>query len=77
MQPQIFISSNAYHDTLDALEVIVANHDPNCAYDVSMLRTRLMEALGDSGGIWPASAYDGGDDLAATAIFAMPQAQRS
>ena len=77
MQPQIFISSHTYHSTLDALEVVAANHDPNCTYSVSILRTRLIEALGEIGCIWPASAYDGGDDLAATAIFAMPQAQRS
>lgn len=69
MQAQAYLHTDVYHATLDALERVVENHDPDRAYDVSMLRTYLMMALGEVGGIWPASIYQGED--AGPSVFVM------
>lgn len=71
MQSQVYFSSHVYHATVDRLEQIIAAHDPDNEYDVSMLRTWLIEALGEVGGIWPASVYQGEDDPCGPSVFAV------
>lgn len=58
MTVQALFHTHTYHAMLDALEGIVIDHDPA---DDGMLRTRLIETLGDVAGIWPVSCYTGED----------------
>lgn len=69
MQAQGYLHTDVYHAMLDRLEQIVTSHDHDNVYDVSMLRTRFIEALGEVGGIWPASVYQGED--AGPSVFVM------
>lgn len=69
MTPQAYLYSHIYDDMLAALERVVENHDPACPYSRSMLRTYLMLALGETGGVWPASIYQGED--AGPSVFVM------
>jgi hypothetical protein len=66
MQPQAYLHSHTYHATVDALERIAADHDPA---DAGWLRSKIIEALGEIGGIWPASCYTGEDDKAGRSIM--------
>lgn len=70
MQSQFYFSSHIYHATVERLEQIAAGHDPECPHAVGTLRTLIIEALGEIGGIWPASIYQGEDDQAGPSIFA-------
>lgn len=49
---QTYIDTTRYHAALDALEKIAREHDDAAP---EMLRTLLIEAVGDQLGIWPAS----------------------
>lgn len=71
MQSQVYFPSHILNATLDRLEQIVTKHDHGCPYDASMLRTRLIEALGEVGGIWPVSVYQDEDDPNGPSVFAV------
>lgn len=45
-----YMPADTYHRMLDALEEIAKTFDPAAPDDV---RTRIMMAVGDEGGIWP------------------------
>ncbi|MBM3089262.1 hypothetical protein GFB56_00310 [Ensifer sp. T173] len=60
---QTYVHSGLYHHTIDQLETIARTFDP-AAPDI--LRTRIIEALGDLG-IWPASVFEVSDERKAAA----------
>jgi hypothetical protein len=45
-----YMPTSTYHQMLDALETIARSFDPAAPDD---LRTKLIMAMGDEGGIWP------------------------
>lgn len=53
---QIYIDNRGYDRMLDKLVAVAKVYDPNSPFD---LRTEIIEVLGDSGGIWPASCLEG------------------
>lgn len=57
IEPQAYIHTDTYHATLDALEAAALEHDPAAPF--IDLRTRLIMALGEVGGIWPISCFTG------------------
>ncbi len=57
IEPQAYLHTDTYHAALDALEAAALAHDP--AESSSDLRTRLIMALGEVGGIWPISCFTG------------------
>jgi hypothetical protein len=59
MTQQNYIATDAYHDVLDNLEAQVRNFDPSAPDD---MRTRLIMILGEVGGIWPISCFNGQQD---------------
>lgn len=71
MQSQVYFPSHVYHATLDRFEQFIAAHNPCNEYDVSLLRTRLIEALGEVGGIWPVCVYLDEDDPNGPSVFAV------
>lgn len=56
---QVYHHTDAYHAVLDNLEAQVRNFDPAAPDD---LRTRLIMILGEVGGIWPISCFNGQDE---------------
>ncbi|TGU87715.1 hypothetical protein EN794_050495 [Mesorhizobium sp. M00.F.Ca.ET.151.01.1.1] len=56
MEPQAYLHSHTYHATVDALESIASSYDAGSPTD---LRTQIIQALGEIGGIWPMSCYAG------------------
>jgi hypothetical protein len=56
MDQQTYKPDDIYHHTLDSLEHIARNFDPAAPDD---LRTRLIIALGEVGGVWPSSCFTG------------------
>lgn len=57
--PQTYMPTDIYHHMLDQLETVARNFDPAAPDD---LRTRLIMAVGEEGGIWPASCFNGQND---------------
>ena len=58
-EPQIYSRTDRYNHVLDQLENLFGTFDrdaPDC------LRSRLIEVLGDDGGIWPIACFTGDDD---------------
>lgn len=53
---QTYMPSDLYHHVLDHLEDLFARFDPAAP---DCLRTRLIMILGEEGGIWPASCFNG------------------
>ncbi|MEP9373538.1 hypothetical protein [Mesorhizobium sp. KR1-2] len=58
MIPQAYLHSHTYHAMLDQLVSIAEDHAPGSPHD---LRSLMIEALGEIGNVWPASAYTGED----------------
>lgn len=57
--PQVYSRTDRYHHILDQLENLFNTFDaaaPDC------LRSRLIEVLGEDGGIWPIACFTGHDD---------------
>lgn len=61
--PQVYIHSDIYYAAIDALEAAALAYDPETP-EID-LRSRLIEALGCVGGVWPISIYSGQDECAA------------
>jgi hypothetical protein len=59
MDQQTYIPTDTYHHALDGLELVARSFDPAAPDD---LRTRLIIALGEIGGVWPASCFTGDDE---------------
>jgi hypothetical protein len=53
--PQIYLESEGYRRLLDRIVGLAKTHDPSSPSDI---RTEIIEALGDYGGIWPAYCLD-------------------
>jgi hypothetical protein len=49
-----YLATDAFAAMLDQLEHIARSFDPAAPDD---LRTRLVEALGETGGIWPMAIF--------------------
>lgn len=64
--PQAYLHTHVFHETVDALERIASDHHPA---DAGWLRSKIIEVLGEIGGVWPASAYQGDDDPAGPSIM--------
>lgn len=63
---QAYLHTHIYHAAVDALERITRDHDPA---NPDCLRSTIIEALGEIGGIWPASCYTGEDERAGPSVF--------
>ncbi|GGA87827.1 hypothetical protein GCM10011491_14470 [Brucella endophytica] len=48
----VYIATDTYRTMLDELEHIARTFDPTSPHD---LRTQLIQAVGEEGGIWPDS----------------------
>ncbi len=57
--PPIYSRTDRYHHILDRLEDLFGIFDPSSPED---LRSRLIEVLGDEGGIWPIACFTGHED---------------
>lgn len=55
----IYVATEIHSAALDQLETIARTFDPAAPDD---LRTRIIEALGEIAGIWPASSFAGEDE---------------
>ncbi|GGA77935.1 hypothetical protein GCM10011491_01390 [Brucella endophytica] len=61
----IYIASDTYHTMLDKLEHIARTFDPAAPDD---LRTQLVQAVGEDGGIWPEDCLNEGKDMTARLV---------
>lgn len=56
---EAYLHSATYHEMLDRLVRIAAEHDPADTMAVAMLRTNIIAALGETGGVWPMDCFTG------------------
>lgn len=56
MQASAYIHSDTYHHAIDSLERIVRAFDPASP---DMVRTDIIQVLGEELGIWPMSVFSG------------------
>jgi len=65
MQPNIYYRANTYHAALDKLEAIVRAFDPAAP---DMVRSDLIQVVGEELGVWPITAFSGEDEGPVIAI---------
>lgn len=49
----VYIANATYHRAIDRLEAIVRSFDPTDPLAAGMVRTNIIEAIGDEFNIWP------------------------
>lgn len=64
MQADIYFQTNTYFHTIDKLEAIVRAFDPEAP---DMVRSDLIQVLGEELGIWPISVFERADAAMITA----------
>lgn len=56
---QIYFNTDIFHAAIDRLEVIARTFDPHAP---DILRTEIIEALGEVMSIWPIEIFAGDDE---------------